>query len=148
MTAREDQPSFREDQRAWLDAALRQSDAKWKIATHHHPVLSERYPELVSDFVDLYEVHGVDLVLVGHHHNYLRSWPLQGDMPVAEDGVIYIQLGGGGGNLSDRPRQPDLRWAKTYQGYGYSIISVFGDQLDYRMHDDQGALRDTLTIKK
>ena len=148
VTAREDQPSFREDQRAWLDAALRQSDAKWKIATHHHPVLSERYPELVSDFVDLYEVHGVDLVLVGHHHNYLRSWPLQGDMPVAEDGVIYIQLGGGGGNLSDRPRQPDLRWAKTYQGYGYSIISVFGDQLDYRMHDDQGALRDTLTIKK
>ncbi|MEL6691911.1 MAG: metallophosphoesterase, partial [Pseudomonadota bacterium] len=148
LTAREDQPSFREDQRAWLDAALRQSDAKWKIATHHHPVLSERYPELVSDFVDLYEAHKVDLVLVGHHHNYLRSWPLRGDMPVAEDGVIYIQLGGGGGNLSDRPRQPDLRWAKTYQGYGYSIISVFGDQLDYRMHDDHGALRDTLTITK
>ena len=147
VTVREDQPNFRAEQRAWLDHALGASDATWKIATHHHPVLSERYPELVSDFVDLYETHQVDLVLVGHHHNYLRSWPMIDDRP-QDDGVIYVQLGGGGGNLSDRPRQPDLRWAKTYQGYGYSLISILGDKLEYRMHDDQGAMRDSFTLQK
>ncbi|WP_273242529.1 metallophosphoesterase [Hyphomonas atlantica corrig.] len=148
MEARDEQPGFRVEQREWLRTALEASDAKWKIATHHHPVLSERYPELVSDFVDLYEAHDVDLVLVGHHHNYLRSWPLAGDVPVNEGGVIYVQLGGGGGNLSDRPQQLDLRWAKTYQGYGYSLISILGDKLEYRMHDDQGAMRDSFTLEK
>ncbi|MEO1661129.1 MAG: metallophosphoesterase [Pseudomonadota bacterium] len=147
ITERDEQPNFRAEQRAWLDAALAASDATWKIATHHHPVLSERYPDLVSDFVDLYEAHDVDVVLVGHHHNYLRSWPLIGETPT-DDGVVYVQLGGGGGNLSDRPQQPDLRWAKTYQGYGYSLFSVIGNRLEYRMHDDNGALRDIMTLEK
>ena len=148
LTVREDIPNFREEQRDWLAEALETSDATWKIATHHHPVMSERYPELVSDFVDLYEAHDVDLVLVGHHHHYLRSWPLIQDKPSTDDGVIYVQLGGGGGNLSDRPDQPDNRWAKTFQGYGYSLISAHGDTLEYRMHDDTGALRDTFSLSK
>lgn len=148
LDAREAQPGFRNEQREWLRAALEASDARWKIATHHHPLLLDRYPDLVSDFVDLYETHDVDLVLVGHHHNYLRSWPLIGDVPTDEGGVVYVQLGGGGGNLSDRPRQPDLRWAKTYQGYGYSLVSVLGDKLEFRMHDDNGALRDSFTLQK
>ena len=141
-------PEFRVRQRAWLEAQLSSSTARWKVATHHHPVLSERYPELVSDFVDLYEEYNVDLVLVGHHHNYLRSWPLVGDRPDLDAGVTYIQLGGGGGNLSGRPATPDLRWAKTYQGYGYSIVSVLGDHLDYKMYDDTGAMRDAFVLVK
>lgn len=147
LSAREDIPGWREAQRDWLSEALEASDAKWKIATHHHPIMSERYPELVSDFVDIYEAQKVDLVLVGHHHNYLRSWPLIGENP-EKNGVIYVQLGGGGGNVSDRPRQPDLRWAKTYQGYGYSLISTLGDRLSYRMHDDSGAMRDSFELTK
>lgn len=148
LTVRKDIPNFRQDQRNWLAEALETSDATWKIATHHHPAISERYPELVSDFVDLYEAHDVDLVLVGHHHHYLRSWPLIQDKPSTDDGVIYVQLGGGGGNLSDRPDQPDTRWAKTFQGYGYSLISVHGNKLEYRMHDDAGAMRDTFSLSK
>lgn len=148
LTAREDMPGFRDAQRAWFKQALENSDAVWKVATHHHPVLFQRYPELVSDFVDLYQAYDVDLVLVGHHHNYRRSWPLLDDVPSPNDGVVYAQLGGGGGNLSGRPRQPDLRWAKTYQGYGYSLISVLNDRLEYRMHDDTGAIRDHFVLTK
>ena len=144
----ENQPGFRETQRAWFERALMDSTARWKVATHHHPVLEERYPEVVSDFVDLYQRYGVDLVLVGHHHNYRRSWPLTDNKADFADGVTYIQLGGGGGNLSGRPMSPDLRWAKTYQGYGYSLFSVAGDLMYIRMHDDTGALRDTLTLIK
>lgn len=148
LGAREDDPGFRERQRNWFEQALKNSDARWKIATHHHPLLMDRYPEVVSDFVDLYENHGVDMVLVGHHHNYLRSWPLKSDKPNLEKGVTYVQLGGGGGNVSNRPAQPDLRWAKTYQGYGYSIISILDDQLHYRMYDDNGAMRDSFQLVK
>ncbi len=144
----ETDPAFRERQRVWLEDALAQSTARWKVATHHHPVLSERYPDIISDFVGLYEEYGVDLVLVGHHHNYLRSWPLEGDTPNLEGGITYVQLGGGGGNLGGRPSVPDLRWAKTYQGYGYSVVSVLGDHLDYKMYDDDGAMRDAFVLRK
>ena len=148
LTARDDDPQFRQQQRDWLARSLQESDAKWKIATHHHPVMMDRYPEVVSDFVDLYEAYGVDMVLVGHHHNYLRSWPLKKDTPDLQAGITYVQLGGGGGNVSDRPLQADLRWAKTYQGYGYSIISILDDQLHYRMYDDSGAMRDSFQLVK
>ena len=147
----QNQPGFREEQRAWLEQSLKDSTARWKVATHHHPLL-ERYPEVVSDFVDLYQAHDVDLVLVGHHHNYRRSWPLTDNNTDLDDGVVYVQLGGGGGNrystVPGRPQTPDLRWAKTYQGYGYSLFSVANDRMYVHMHDDNGALRDTFTLIK
>lgn len=141
-------PEFRLRQRSWLARVLRNSTARWKVATHHHPLLQDRYPSVVSDFVPLYEQFGVDLVLVGHHHNYLRSWPLKQDQPDLTEGITYVQLGGGGGNLSMRPRSPDIRWAKTYQGYGYSMVRILDDRLYYSMHDDNGAMRDVFTLSK
>jgi acid phosphatase type 7 len=143
-----EQPEFRKRQRTWFETALKASKARWKIVAHHHPVLFDRYPMIVSDFVDLYEKFGVEIVLVGHHHNYRRSWPLHQDQPVENHGVVYIQLGGGGGNRSYRPKNPDLRWAKTYQGYGYSMFWIHGDQLAYAMYDDRGGMRDYFSITK
>lgn len=141
-------PGFRERQKKWLKKVLRDSKATWKIAAHHHPVLPERYPLIISDFVELYEEFDVDLVLVGHHHNYRRSWPLKLNKPTTKDGVIYIQLGGGGGNISNRPASPDLRWIKTYQGYGYSMFRILGSSLTYEMYDSSGAMRDFFNIQK
>jgi hypothetical protein len=141
-------PGFREAQRSWFENALKNSKAKWKVATHHHPPLQNRYPDVVSDFVPLYEQYDVDLVLVGHHHNYRRSWPLTSDLPDFADGIVYIQLGGGGGNVSARPDTPDLRWAKTFQGYGYSLFSVADNTMYIAMYDDNGAMRDQFTLVK
>jgi hypothetical protein len=65
---------------------------------------------------------------------------------VDEDGTVYIQLGGGGGNLSTRPVVPDLRLAKTYQGYSYTLFRILGDRMQVATHDDRGALRDQFYI--
>ena len=142
------QPDFRPQQRAWFNEALAASDAMWKVVAFHHPPLPERYDKIVADFVTLVDRHDVDLILLGHHHNYRRSWPLQGAAEVIEDGPVYIQLGGGGGNLSSRPDTADPRWAKTYQGFGYSMFRVHEGQLHYTMHDDTGAIRDTFVLTK
>ena len=141
-------PGFREAQVSWLEKALQNSTAKWKIASHHHPALPESYPLIISDFVEYYERFNVDVVIVGHHHNYKRSWPLRMNKPVSENGVVYLQLGGGGGNLSPRPRTPDLRWEKTYQGYGFSMFWIHGNILKYAMYDDKGSMRDYLILDK
>ena len=65
-----------------------------------------------------------------------------------ETGPVYIQLGGGGGNVSSRPDTPDRRYAMTYQGYGYSMFRILGETLHYTMHDDTGAIRDVFTVEK
>lgn len=144
-----EQPDFRAAQRAWLEKALAASTARWKVASFHHPPLGERYPKVAEDFVPLFERFGVDLVLVGHHHNYFRSWPLLGDRPVSDrPGPVYVQLGGGGGNVSNRANVTDPRWAKTYQGYSYMMVRAFGDRMELVLHDDQGAVRDTAEVIK
>lgn len=140
-------PGFRARQTAWLRAALAASNARWKVATFHHPPLPEQYAKVVTDFMPALESAGVDLVLVGHHHSYLRSWPLIADKPAAR-GPVVVQLGNGGGNVSARAAAPDPRWAKTYQGFGYAMVRIHGDRLEFAMHDDAGALRDRFDIVK
>jgi hypothetical protein len=144
-----EEPGFRAAQRAWLETALAASQGRWKVATFHHPPLPEQYAKVTDDFMPLLERFGVDLILVGHHHNYLRSWPMRGGRPAADRrGPVVIQLGGGGGNISNRSAVPDPRWAKTYQGYGYLMVRAFGDRMELVMHDDQGAVRDHTEITK
>jgi hypothetical protein len=142
-------PDFRTAQRAWLERSLAASTARWKVASFHHPPLGEQYSKVTDDFMPLLERFGVDLILVGHHHAYLRSWPLRGGRPIRDQRApIMIQLGGGGGNLANRAPVTDPRWAKTYQGYGYLMVRAFGDRMELVMHDDQGAVRDFATIGK
>lgn len=137
---------FRTRQKAWFEQRLQSSDALWTVVSFHHPPLPEQYDLVVDDFIGLIDQYEVDLVLVGHHHNYRRTWPLRGAEEVDEDGTVYIQLGGGGGNLSTRPVVPDLRLAKTYQGYSYTLFRILGDRMEVATHDDRGALRDQFYI--
>ena len=78
---RED-PGFRARQREWLAEALASSNARWKIAVHHHPVFTsdendygDSWSEagrgigdvqVREDFMGLYDQYGVDIVLYGH----------------------------------------------------------------------------------
>jgi hypothetical protein len=141
-------PNFRARQRAWFEAALKASTAKWKIVAFHHSAWPERNPKPSSDFLTLMETHGVDLVLTGHHHHYLRSWPLKANMPDVSGGPLHVQLGNGGGNISPRPLTPDNRIARTYQGFGYLMVQIFDDEMQLTMHDQSGAVRDLFEIEK
>ncbi len=145
-------PKFRENQRIWLEESLKKSKADWKIATHHHPNL-EWYPGVKEDFVPLYEKYGVDFVLVGHHHNYKRTWPLTDDKVDLNNGVTYIQLGSSGGSLSTGPSDSIILknkkyWAKNYFGYSYSTFRIYEGHLEYSMYGVDGMLWDSFVIDK
>ncbi|MEL6688405.1 MAG: FN3 domain-containing metallophosphoesterase family protein, partial [Pseudomonadota bacterium] len=64
-------------QARWLDGALRESDAKWKIVSMHHPVFSSGRgrdnQERREVLLPVLERHAVDLVLQGHDHTYARG---------------------------------------------------------------------------
>jgi predicted phosphodiesterase len=154
-------PGFRARQRAWLEGALRASKARWKIALHHHEVRSSDDDDhgntwretsahgndkVQSDFVPLYERHGVDLVIFGHLHAYERSWPARAKQVDEARGVTYVQIGGAGGNLEDfAPNKP---WFSrmTFREHHYAAVSVSHEAIEVRIVDVKGRLRDQFRI--
>lgn len=97
----------------WLERQLYMSKALWKIVLHHYPPYTseendngDTYKELsvqgseeIQDLIPLYERSGVDFCFYGHVHMYERTWPLAEGKVDEKNGVVYINSGGGGGNL-------------------------------------------------
>ncbi len=158
------EPGFRARQRAWLDATLTDSDARWKIAVHHHAPYSsdeDDYgdtwaggrttlgdPLLREDLVSVYEKHSVDAVLYGHLHTYERTRPLRAGKVDEDDGIVYLLLGGAGGSMEDfsPTRQPFSR--KVFRDHHYAVVDVDGTRMSFAVYDLEGRLRDRFDIEK
>jgi len=146
----------------WLEQELMASTARWKFVAHHHAPYSadeDDYGDAWSGVYDLgdprirkivplYERYGVDMVFFGHLHTYQRTLPIKENRVSKQHGVIYVQGGGGGGNLEDFA--PSRAWfsAKTYRGHHYFTITVHESQLNFKMYDTEGRLKDYLDLNK
>ncbi|WP_373530995.1 metallophosphoesterase [Vampirovibrio sp.] len=91
------------EQRAWIERALAESKAPWKIVVGHHPMYSSGRNGNTDGARKVLEPlmirYGVDLYLAGHDHDYERFAPIQG--------VRYVVSGGGGSYLYNfRKTQP------------------------------------------
>lgn len=149
-------------QYVWLEEQLKKSTATWKFVAHHHAPYSADEDDYgnswkgstsmgdprVRKIVSLYEQYGVDMVFFGHLHTYQRTLPIRQNQVNKQNGVIYVQGGGGGGNLEDFA--PSRAWfsAKTYRGHHYFLITVFENELNFKMYDTEGRLKDYLDLKK
>jgi acid phosphatase len=115
-------------QTAWLRRSLARSTARWKLAAFHHPAYTcgnyRSHPDVVRDWVPLFERHGVRLVMSSHDHNYQRFSPRRG--------VRYVVHGAG--NPRSYPLQtcpagyPRRLKARRDQAFLYLILR--GDRLD------------------
>jgi acid phosphatase type 7 len=154
--------SRRSEQYEWLDKALGDSKATWKIVCLHKPAYSSDEDDygdttevrsMGGDIrqraaVTLYEKHGVDIVWSGHIHSYERTYPLLGGKPVLSGGVTYMITGGGGGNL-ERPGPWRLPFsAKVYSGHHYCLVSVHGPSLRIEAIDLDGRIFDFIELSK
>jgi acid phosphatase type 7 len=74
--------------------------------------------------------------------------PIEANKVSEQNGVVYIQAGGEGGNLEDLA--PTRAWfsAKTYRGHHYCIVGVNGGSLSFKMYDTEGRLKDFLELRK
>ena len=149
-------------QYVWLDKQLAACDAKWKFVCHHHATFTSEEDDYgntwegpttfgdmaVREIVPLYEKHGVDMVMFGHLHLFERSLPMKDGKVDFENGTIHLLAGGGGGNLEDFSPTPAFFSAKTHRGHHYLLMEMHGDSLTMRMHDLNGAIRDSFSIQK
>lgn len=144
------------EQYVWLESELTNSNAKWKfVVLHHAPYSSDEDdygntwqgpgsqgdPRL-RDLVGLVEEKRVDAVFFGHLHTYMRTHPLKGGRVDLQNGVVYLQVGGTGGNLEDNA--PTRTWfaAKNYRGFHYGTAQIVGGNFEWRTYDLEGNLID------
>jgi 3',5'-cyclic AMP phosphodiesterase CpdA len=133
-------------QLAWIEAALRTSDAPWKIAFFHHPLYSSgsrhgSEHDLRVVLEPLFIRYGVQAVFSGHDHVYERVKP--------QHGVSYFVCGSSG-----QLRRGDLSKASPLTAVGFDqdqafmIASVGADVLRFQAISRTGLVVDTGDIVK
>ena len=79
-----------QEQKAWITEKLNKTSKKWKIVLIHAAPYTS-FKEDTFDFASLFEAGKVDLVLCGHKHMYMRSFPMKNDKKVNEgEGPVYV----------------------------------------------------------
>lgn len=158
---------------AWLNADLAaHANSPWKIVAAHHPLKSSYghtdTAGMAAQLVPVMVSRNVDLVLVGHSHNFQRSLPITGygagDVTTNLDPggtytkgtqVLQIIAGTGGRNIDGSIGSPNsaTQWlAKAFVSdnggtVGPMIVDVSTTQMTLKYTDAvTGAVKDTLTI--
>lgn len=121
-----------EEQKDWLRADLKKTDKKWKVVFFHRGPYGSIYdtPEVRKNWTPIFDEYGVDLVMNGHEHVYLRTFPMKGDKQVAEgEGTVYV-VGGASASkfypLTEKPFQ-EVTFDETKQIY--TAVEINGDQM-------------------
>jgi tartrate-resistant acid phosphatase type 5 len=118
---------------AWLDQALSNSKATWKIVVGHHPIFSGGsehgdQPELIRDINPLLEKHGVPAYFNGHDHDLQH---------IVRGSVEYFNTGAGS---KVRPPGP-TKGSRFYKGTpGFMAVSLGVEKMHVDIVDYTGAL--------
>jgi hypothetical protein len=136
----------------WLQRDLASSQKAWTIAVFHHPPYQAlqdwRGGHLQTNWVPLLEQGGVDLVLNGHQHVYMRTKPLwQGEISQGGPAIVYII--GNSGNKHYAPGPDHNYIARQVAGVSnYQLIEIQDDLLTLTTKGANGAVLDQFTLTK
>lgn len=131
-----------QEQRDWLAADLRGSEAEWKLVAFHMPYFScfeqgTGYPSepFLYHWWDVLENpdYGADVVFTGHVHNYLRTWPI--DITSVEE----VDLGGGSAAVGYRANYTMQR--SSEEGLTYVAQGCWGAPTDPYIRGDDCDIR-------
>ncbi|KGP77277.1 hypothetical protein JT05_00125 [Desulfosporosinus sp. Tol-M] len=139
----------------WLQADLQNTTKSWKFVMFHQPAYQaqEDYKtiddSIRENWVPILEQNGVDMVFVGHQHEYMRTYPIfQGEVQTdpAAYGIVYVmgnagsKVYGGGSGFSYIAREET--------GSNYQIIDITGDVLTMTSNKSNGEVIESYTISK
>jgi hypothetical protein len=139
------------DQYRFLEEDLTASTATWKFLVFHHSVYSSGMHSsstgIRAELVPLIDLHGVDIVFMGHDHHYERTTPMRDDEVVGPgEGATYITTGGGGSPA----RAVGSKRFTAYAEQANHFVHVAVDEgfLRADMIRMDGEVRDTMTLTK
>ena len=147
-------PAAAPRQADWLDETFGRTRAAWKLVMFHHPVYPSHpwrdMPALREHWVPIFDKHHVDLVLQGHDHAYLRTYPLRSTSRSSgrSEGTIYVIAVSGDKYVEQTERDyvaTGLAGVSTYQTIE---IDPRADRLNYRAWTEEGRVVDAFQIDK
>lgn len=141
-------------QAAWLEQKLSQTHATWKFVLFHQPAYSSGgnrdNVELRAAWTPLFDKYHVDMVLQGHDHAYLRTYPMRAGqrVPSPKEGTVYV-IAVSGTKSYPQPKH-------DYTEIGMANVATFQvldiqtnpNRLQYRAYDGDTKARDELVIEK
>lgn len=136
-------------QHTFLDQDLAASTAEWKFVAFHHTIYSNSQHGsnlgIRANLVPLFDARAVDVVFMGHDHDYERTYALTNNQIVAPGtGTVYVTTGGGGRALYPAGHSATTAYAES--AYHFTRVDVNGATLHLEMIRDDGAVRDTLDL--
>lgn len=134
---------------SWLAADLAASQASWKIVVMHHPayvvVRDRTAAQVLENWGPIFDEAGVDLVLCGHQHIYMRTSHVRGGQKdPTETGLVQIMSNSGAKHYA----RADVDYAeKMIENVStYQRIQVSPAALTVSTHDSAGAVLDSVIL--
>ena len=133
------------EQLAWLDKALHESSAAWKICYFHHPLYSDGKfhgpdTDLRARLEPILQSAGVRVVLSGHEHLYERIKP--------HGGIYYFVLGNSG-ELRLHGLKASSDTAMSFDtDRDFMLMEIAGDQLYFQTVSRTGETVDSGVIDR
>lgn len=126
----------------WLQDALADSEAKWKIVYFHHPPYSSGAHGSQTYMQWPFAQWGATVVLSGHEHNYERLYA---------DGIPFFVNGLGGQNkrLCKVPTPLDVEGKSRIcydNDYGAMLVEATAESVTFNFIARDGALVDSCTL--
>ena len=138
-------------QARWLDDALAATAARWKLVMFHHPVyashISRENPAIRDAWVPTFDRRRVDLVLQGHDHSYMRTYPLRQGRQVPDGTVYVVSVSGDKFYEQDTRGMAEVGFTHvaTYQTIDTDAANA---RLTYRAWDASGRERDRFELSR
>ncbi|WP_334073770.1 S-layer homology domain-containing protein [Paenibacillus sp. A14] len=140
-----------EEQARWLDKDLAGTDRKWKVLFFHQGPYGSIYANerVQKMWVPVFDKHQVDLVLNGHDHIYMRSFPMKnGEIVPVGQGTRYV-IGGSSGpkfySLTERFWQEKIY---DEDKHIFTGVEIHGDTITVTAKTLDGTAIDVLTLDK
>jgi len=137
------------EQYQWLAADLSATDKRWRFAVFHYPLYSSgKYRSDVAlrrAIEPVLQKYDVDVVFVGHDHDYERTRPIVSAFGKVHP-IIHVVTGGGG--AWGRGVAGDFFSATALSTLDFCIVKIDGDTLDFAAYNGGGQRIDWFTIRK
>jgi len=141
----------KEPQTAWMHQVLQGNTADWVFVVTHFPPYNavEPYDNLIKEWVPVFDEYGVDMVMAGHYHYYMRSKPLVNSKvsPDPSVGTRYVISIGTKGKNKDAPKgyYAEVQFAAEFL---YQHVEINGNSLHYTSYNLEGEVVDEFSIQK
>ncbi|OPA81246.1 metallophosphoesterase [Paenibacillus selenitireducens] len=143
-------------QTEWLRADLAATDKPWKIVAMHRPAYGGNITKNLKDWVKVFDEFQVDLVLQGHNHEYMRSYPLRNgkivmeeDRPVQHhEGTVYVVTNASGPKFNKQKKEQFYHKVHFQnESQMFAGITIDHRTLTFQAYDVEGNRLDSFVIQ-